>query len=319
MRRALLAVPLLLSLASVTAGAQERYALIVSGASGGEEYLQQYTAWTTEFVRTLTSRLKFDPQRITALADSDEAATAATAGNVRTAIAAVQARMRRDDLLLVLLIGHGTFDGVDAKFNLVGPDLESSEWSSLLKPLPGEVVIVNTTAGSFPFVERVSGPRRIVISATDSVAQRFDTVLANYFIRSFDDETADLDRNGRISIWEAFSAGTAGVRRHYQQLGQLATERALLDDNGDRIGSSAAEQGDDGAQASRTYLQEAAPDAPPTDEALVKLLQRKAVLEAELEELKIRRRFLSAEDYAREFERIITEYARVSSEIRRRT
>ena len=318
MRRALLAVPLLLALASVTAVAQERYALIVSGASGGEEYVQQYTTWTTEFVRTLTSRLKFDPQRITALADSHEPATAATAGNVRTAIAAVQARMRRDDLLLVLLIGHGTFDGVDAKFNLVGPDLESAEWSSLLEPLPGELIIVNTTAGSFPFIARVSGPRRIVISATDSVAQRFDTVFPEYFVRAFADEAADLDKNERVSIWEAFAAASAAVRRHYQQRGQLSTERSLLDDNGDGQGRGAAEPGADGSRATRTYLDENLPGAAPTDEALLALLQRKALIEAELDELKIRKAFLAPEEYAREFERLIIDFAKVSSGIRRR-
>jgi hypothetical protein len=228
-------------------------------------------------------------------------------------------RMGPQDILLVLLIGHGTFDGVDAKFNLVGPDLESGEWHALLEPLPGQVVVVNTTAGSFPFIERLSGPRRIVITATDSMAQRFDTVFADYFIQAFADESADLDRNARISIWEAFASAAAGVRRHYQQRGQLSTERALLDDNGDGLGTGAAEQGQDGARASRTYLQAAGPGAPPTDEALLKLLQRKALLEAELEELKIRRKFLQADEYAKEFERIITEYARISSEIRRRT
>jgi len=226
--------------------------------------------------------------------------------------------MTREDLLFILLIGHGTFDGVDAKFNLVGPDLESAEWAALLKPLPGRVVIVNTTAGSYPFIGRLSGPRRIVVTATDSVAQRFDTVFPEYFVKAFEDESADLDKNRRISVWEAFASAAAGVRRHYQQRGQLTTERALLDDDGDGVGKSAAEQGPDGAQASQTYLDEAVPGAVPTDDELLKLLQRQALLEAELEELRIRKTFLPAEEYAKEFERIITEFARVSSEVRRR-
>jgi hypothetical protein len=301
------------------ASAQQRFALIVAGASGGDQYAAQYAEWTDALSRTLTGRLALDPSRVTVLADTAAEASAATAINVRKALGQLRQRMGAQDVLLVLLIGHGTFDGVDAKFNLVGPDLESAEWHALLEPLPGHLIVVNTTAGSFPFIARLSGPKRIVITATDSMAQRFDTIFAEYFIQAFDDAAADLDRNERISIWEAFTAAAAGVRRHYQQRGQLATERALLDDNGDGVGSSAAELGDDGAQASRTYLQAAPPGAAPTDEALVKLLQRKALLEAELDELKIRRQFLSAEEYAREFERIITEYARVSSEIRRRT
>lgn len=314
-----------LALAAMLAGvpanviAQQRYALIISGASGGDEYAAQYAAWTDTLQQTLVRRMRFETARVTVLSETDQPQASSTAENVRKAIGAVRQQMRREDLLFVFLAGHGTFDGVDAKFNLVGPDLESAEWGALLKPLPGHVVVVNSTAGSFPFIERLSGPRRIVITATDSVAQRFDTVFADYFVKAFDDQSADLDKNERISVWEAFASAAAGVRRHYQQRGQLATERSLLDDNGDGIGTSAAEQGQDGAQASRTYLEAEQPGAAPTDEELLKLLQRKALLEGELEELKIRRAFLPAEEYAKEFERIITEYARVSSDIRKRT
>jgi len=300
------------------AAAQQRFALIVSGASGGDEYVQQYAAWTGTFAKTLTERMKFDPTFVTVLSDTEPASEAASAVNVRRAIASVRARMMRDDLLLILLVGHGTSDGEAAKFNLVGPDMESSEWASLLQPLPGQVAVVNTTAGSFPFIGRLSGPRRIVITATDAVAQRFDTVFPEYFVRAFADEGADLDKNGRVSLWEGFASASAAVTRHYQQRGQLSTERALLDDNGDGVGRSAAEKGKDGSQATRTYLDESLPGAAPTDEALIALLQRKALVEAELDELKIRRTFLQRDDYLTEFERIVTELARVSSAIRRR-
>ena len=319
MRRVAAFAALLLALTPTIGSAQQRFALVVSGAPGGEDYATQYAAWTDTLRRTLVERMKFDPQRITALSETDDTEASATADNIRRAIGSVRQQMSRDDLLFVFLVGHGTFDGVDAKFNLVGPDLEAAEWAALLKPLPGHVVVVNTTAGSFPFIERLSGPKRVVISATDSIAQRFDTIFAEYFVRAFEDESADLDKNARVSIWEAFASATAGVRRHYQQRGQLSTERSLLDDNGDGVGASASEQGDDGAQASRIYLDREQPGAAPTDEGLLKLLQRKALLEGELEELKIRRAFLPADEYAREFERIITEYARVSSDVRKRT
>lgn len=304
--------------ASVPAGAQQRFALIVSGASGGDDYVQRYASWTGAFASTLIERLKFDPAHVTVLSDTEQASDAATGPNVRKAIASVRSRMTRNDLLLILLVGHGTSDGEAAKFNLVGPDMESSEWSALLQPLPGQVAVVNTTSGSFPFIQRLSGPRRIVITATDAVAQRFDTVFPEYFVRAFADESADLDKNGRVSLWEGFAFASAAVKRHYQQRGQLSTERALLDDNGDGIGRSAAESGADGSQATRTYLDEDHPGAAPTDEALLALLQRKALVEAELDDLKIRRAFLQRDEYLKEFERIVTELARVSSDIRRR-
>ncbi len=298
--------------------AEQRFALIVSGATGGQEYAVQYATWTDTLVRLLSERFKFDRSAVAVLRESDDPAFAATADNVRRVLGALRERMTRDDLLLVVLIGHGTFDGVDAKFNLVGRDLESADWAALLRPLSGRLVIANTTAGSFPFIQRLAGPRRIVIAATDSVAQRFDTVFPEYFVRAFSDASADLDKNQRVSIWEAFASASAGVRRHYQQRGQLSTERPLIDDNGDGLGRGAADEGPDGAVASRTYLDRADPDVAPTDEELLKLLQRRSLLEAEVEELRIRRSFLTADEYAREFERIMIELAKVSHDIRQR-
>jgi len=318
MRRLAAAAALLLASWAPTAGAQDRYALIVSGASGGEAYARQYTQWTGALSTVLADRMKLDPQHVTVLADTKQPDAAATAINVRRALVALRETIQRDDLLFVVLIGHGTFDGADAKFNLVGPDLASTDWSALLRPIAGRVVFVNTTSGSFPFLEHLTGSRRVVITATDAAAQRFDTVFPQYFAAAFSDDAADLDKNGRISIWEAFAAASAGVRRHYQQRGQLATEHALLDDNGDGVGSDMVNPGDDGSLASRTYLDEPLPGARPTDEVLLKLLQRKATLEAEVDDLKIRKTFLTPDEYAREFERMMIELARVSHDIRER-
>lgn len=313
------AVLVLCLLAPAQTVAAQRFALIVAGASGGPEYVAQYDRWTADLSKGLVENLRFDAALVTVLTDTTKPAAAATAENVRRALGSIAARMTRDDLLLIVLIGHGTFDGTDAKFNLVGRDLESAEWADLLRPLAGRVVMVNTAPASFPFLERLAAPRRIVVTATDSPAQGFDTIFPEYFIRSLFDTAADLDKNGRISIWEAFAAASANVGRHYQQRGQLSTEHALLDDNGDGTGNEPSGAAGDGSLASRTYLDESLPGAPPTDEVLLKLLQNKARLEAEVEDLKIRRAFLPAPEYAREFERIMIELARVSHDIRVRT
>lgn len=301
------------------AAAQQRYALVVAGASGGREFADRYSRWSGELSRILVENFKFDPAAVTVLSETPQPAAAATAVNVRRVLASLRERMTRDDLLFVVLIGHGTFDGLDAKFNLVGPDLESAEWAAALRPLSGRLVVVNTTSASFPFLEKLAAPRRVVISATDSAAQRFDTVFPEYFVRALADPASDLDKNDRISIWEAFAGASTAVRRHYQQRGQLSTERALLDDNGDGIGKDVADRGTEGAYASRTYLDESLPGARATDEALLKLLQRRTLLAADVDDLKIRKTFLAPADYAREFERLMIELARVSHDIRART
>jgi hypothetical protein len=309
---------LLLLMPTTPARAVARYALIVSGASGGPPYAEQYSRWAGDLSRVLVDRMKFVPSNVVVLKEGGEATASATAVNVRRTIGALRPRLTPDDLLLVVLIGHGTFDGADAKFNLVGPDLESADWAALLNGLPSRLVIVNTASAGFPFLERLAGPRRVVISATDTAAQRYDTVFPEFFIRAFEGDAADIDKNGRISIWEAFAATTASVRRYYQQQGQLATERGLLDDNGDGVGHESVGSSDDGTAASAVYLDEPAPGAPPTDEVLVQLLQRRAALQTEAEELKIRRQFLPAADYQKEFERIMVALARVEREIRER-
>jgi hypothetical protein len=300
------------------AGAEERYALIVSGATGGAPYAEQLAAWTRALAETLGGRLAFDRSRVTLLTEDAADAHQSTAVNVRRVFADLAARVGRDDLLFVMLIGHGTYDGVDAKFNLVGPDLDAEAWASLLEGIRGRTVFVNSAAASFPFIQRLSGPNRIVVTATGSPAERFSTVFPAYFVAAFDEEAADIDKNGRVSIWEAFAWAAASVRRHYARRGEVATERAQLDDNGDGIGREAATPGDDGTLASRTYLERPAPDARPTDAVLVELLLRRAALAAEVEELQVKRAFMPPGEYAREFERVMVALARVTREIRKR-
>jgi len=314
-------VPRVLVLVLVVAApvaAAERYALIVSGANGEASYAEQYGQWRQSTVTALLEKLGFGDANILTLFDGGDPNHAATAIGVRKSLETIRAKMRADDLLFVLLIGHGSFDGSEAKFNLVGPDLSSAEWGALLKPLPGQVVVVDTTAASFPFVEHLAGPRRVVITATDSVAQRFDTVFPEFFVRALTDGNADLDKNGRVSVWEAFAAASMGVRRYYTQRGQLATEHAILDDNGDGVGREAGADGADGSLSSRLYLDPDVPGAAPTDEELLRLLQKRATIQIDVDELKQRRQLLTPDEYQKEFERLMLALSTVSRDIRRK-
>lgn len=306
----------LLIAAPVAAG--ERYALIVSGANGEASYAEQYGQWRQSTVTALLEKLGFDDSKILTLFDGGDPNHAATAAGVRRSVEVFRAKMHPDDLLFVLLIGHGSFDGTEAKFNLVGPDLSSMEWAALLKPLPGQLVIVNTTAASFPFLEHLSGPRRVVITATDSVQQRFDTVFPEFFVRALTDANADLDKNGRVSIWEAFAAASTGVRRYYTQRGQLATEHSIIDDNGDGVGRESGADGTDGSLSSHLYLDPDVPGSAPTDEELLRLLQKRATIQIDVDELKQRRLLMTPDEYQQEFERLMLALAQVSRDIRRR-
>lgn len=301
------------------AAAQERYALVVTGASGGAEYARRYSAWRDALVDKLVRVFGVPRGHVWVLAESPGPTEGpATAEGVRRAVADLARVVGPGDLVLVVLIGHGTHDGTDAKFNLVGPDLDARAWADLLARFSGRLVVVNTTEASFPFLAALAGPRRIVITATDSPAQRFGTVFPEYFVQALDDPAADLDKNGRVSIWEAFMFASARVRRHYEARGQLSTERALLDDTGDGVGKEAGAPGPDGPVAARVFL-DAEPAPPAADPAVLDLLRRRAELESALEELKTRKPLLPEPEYQAELERLLIELARVSRAIRRRT
>src|SRR5205085_8405988 len=127
-----------------------------------------------------------------------------TRENVRQVLTDLRRRVTKDDQLLVLLIGHGTpvdGPGEDAKFNLVGPDLTATEWEELIKPIPGRLVFVDTSSASVPFLRKLAGRGRVILTATDSAAQQYETVFADFFVKAFDDAAADADKNGRVSIW----------------------------------------------------------------------------------------------------------------------
>ena len=122
--------------------------------------------------------------------------------------------MRPDDVVLVLLIGHGTAvegpEGDDGKFNLVGPDLTAAEWADLLKPLPGRLVFVKRRGGQLSVPARSSPARPHRAHRDRSAAQQFETVFPEFFVKALRDAAADLDKNGRVSIWEAFRYGARG-------------------------------------------------------------------------------------------------------------
>ena len=313
-------VGFLLALALLLAhpvAAEERWAFVLSGASGGPKYAEQMRDWRAGLQSALVDRYGFKADNVRVFVDETvkTGGEMGNAANVRKAFAEVRKQLNREDVLLVVLLGHGTYDGDVAKFNLVGPDLTAADWSTLLNGLPGRLVVVNTTEASFPFLERLSSANRIVITATDSASQKYATVFPDYFVKAMSEASTDLDKNGRTSIFEVFSAASAAVKQHYQQRGQLTTERALFDDNGDGVGREAEAPGPDGALARLLYLDAELPAAANNPE-LAALLRRRRELEGEAEALKLKKGSMAAPMWEAEYEKLMLELARVSRDIR---
>ena len=236
---------------------------------------------------------------------------------MRAALDALRRRVTKDDVLVVMLIGHGTlFEGEDAKFNLVGLDLSADDWEGLIRPIVGRLVFVNTSSASFPFLKALARPGRIVVTATDSGAQQFETMFPEFFVKAFDDNGADVDKNGKVSIWEAFSYGSAGVKSWFEKQNRLATERALLDDTGAGTGREATAAGLDGELARVTYLEPTGAGARAGDVDVASLRQRRAELAAEIELLKTRQPTMRQEEYDAELERLLLEIAQIARQLK---
>jgi hypothetical protein len=315
----LVLVALVLGRALPAAG-QERYGLVISGASGDPTYAENYDRWRTALVLTLRDRFRFREDNLTVLAEQASAGVGiATRESVRKSLSGFKAKLKREDLLIVVLIGHGTYDGTDAKFNLVGPDIDASEWKTALVDMPGRLVMVNTTSASFPFLQALAGKGRVVITATDSTAQRYETVFPEAFVEALDAVATDLDKNGKLSLWELFTAASTKVKAWYEQRGQLSTERPILDDTGDGVGKEAGAPGPDGEVARLTYLDPVEQLDVSGDAELAELVRKRSDLEAEVDGLKGRRESMPPAQYQQELERLLVELARVSREIRNKS
>jgi hypothetical protein len=302
-----------------TSLAETRWALIISGASGGDKYAEQMAGWRNELRASLIDRYQFKPEFVKVLVD--EAAASGEKGNaenVRKLFAEVKKNATKDDFILIVLLGHGTFDGDVAKFNLVGPDLTAKDWSDLLAGVQGRIALVNTTEASFPFLESLTAKGRVVITATDSAAQKYATVFPEYFVKAMRDASSDLDKNGRTSIYEVFAAASAAVKQHYEQRGQLTTERALIDDNGDGKGREASAEGPDGGIARLDYLDNEVAAATGNPE-LAALIKRRQELEQKIEEHKQLKGVMPDAEWNKEFEKLALELAQVSAEIRKKS
>lgn len=310
---------MLASLSPAAAAAETRWAVIVSGASGGEKYAEQMKEWREGLRSAMVDRYGFKAEHVRLLVDETAAAAEkGSAENVRKVFADIKKGGTRDDFVLVVLLGHGTYDGDVAKFNLVGPDLTAKDWTDLLAGVQGRLAVVNTTEASFPFLESLTAKGRVVITATDSAAQKYATVFPEYFVKAMREASTDLDKNGRTSIFEVFAAASAAVKQHYEQRGQLATERAVIDDNGDGKGREASAEGPDGGVARIAYLDadNAAESATPEMAALVK---RRRTLEAQAEEHQQLKGVMPEAEWNAQFEKLMLELAQVSAEIRKKS
>jgi len=297
---------------SSSAFAQNTHLLVVVGLAGTPEHGELFKKWGTTLAETASGKLGIDKANVTLLAD------AATKDAVTKAFAALTAKAGAEDTVVIVLFGHGTFAAKVAKFNLTGPDMAPEDFAPLLAKLPSKrVVFVNTASASGPFVEALSGPGRVIVTATRTGDEKYATLFGGPFVDAFSTESADGDRDGKVSILEAFDFAKKAVADSYVREGLMQTEHGLLEDNGDKQGSmEPGRQAKDGQSAAVLSLGSLRQQALPTDEKIRALYLERQQIERRLESLKLLKSGMDPEKYAAELEKLATELALKSRQIR---
>jgi hypothetical protein len=228
--------------------------------------------------------------------------------------------------LWLVFIGHGTFDGHVAKFNLSGPDFSAEELANWLGPVKRPVAVIQCASASAPFINRLAGKDRVVITATKSGDEQNFARFGQYMAATIADIRADLDKDGQVSLLEAYLTACRQLDEFYAQEARLATEHALLDDNGDGLGTPAAwfrglratQRAKDGATLDGTRAHQfhlVASDRErelPTD-----VIRRRDELELKIAALREKKGELNEDDYYGRLEELMLELAKLYDGIER--
>jgi hypothetical protein len=299
------------------------FLLILVGLAGDPEHGELFHKWGGELADA-AGRLGIPADHVVYLVDQaqegDKHVTGkATVEEIGKTFDRFAKQATPDDAVYVILIGHGSYDGKSAKFNLPGPDISAADFNAQFRKLPTkQVVFVDTTSASGPFVTDLSAPGRVIITATRNGAENFSTLFGGYFVDALTGEEADADKNRRVSMLEAFQYAKAAVQRAYDKEGLLSTEHAVLDDNGDKAGSpDPSTNGPDGKVASLLAIGSAADAAAlPTDPKLRALVLEQRELEHRVESLRLLKESMDPAKYQSELEKLVTDLALKTREIR---
>lgn len=284
----------------------------VAGLGGEPDYEQRFTANANDLDRIFKSAPGAHVFTLTGK-QSTKAKLTDTLGSV------VRLAKPEDDFVLIL-IGHGSFDGAEYKFNLVGPDISGAELAVLCDRIPSKrQLIVDTTSASGGAVSALERPGRAVIAATKSGTEKNATVFARYWVEALEDPTADTDKSDSISALEAFQYADRKTAAFYASQKRLATEHAQFKDTGKGQPVRAAEpESREGALlATFTVVRLGAAQAAMNDPAKRDLLARKEELEQKIDGLKFQKAAMEPGEYKKALTAALVELAKVQQELDR--
>jgi hypothetical protein len=286
------------------------YYVTVAGLGGEPDYEQRFTANANELDKVFKASSGSHVYTLTG--------NQATRARLEETMAAIAREAKPEDDLVLTLIGHGSFDGVEYKFNLVGPDVSAPDLAAMCDRITARrQLVVNTTSASGGSVAALERPGRGVIAATKSGTEKNATVFARYWVEALEDPTTDVDKSESISAMEAFQYADRKTAAFYESQKRLATEHAVFEDtgHGEAVRVSAA-QGREGALLSSiTVLRIGASQAAMNDPAKRELLAKKEELEQKIDALKYQKAAMDPADYKKQLTDALVQLATVQGEL----
>jgi hypothetical protein len=289
---------------AVLSGHAATFYVTISGLGGEPDYEQRFKMWA-EDIETSLKRAGGDANVITLIAP--------TRDQIRAKLGDVARQARPDDGFVLMLIGHGTFDGVEYKFNIPGPDITGAELASLLDKVPAtRQLVVNMTSSSGGSMNFLQKKNRIVITATKSGTEKNATVFARYWAEALRDPAADADKNETVSALEAFHFAERKTTESFDSQKRLATEHAVLEDTGKGDGerNPSAENGEGKLAGAFPMVRLGANAAAARDPSKRPLLEKKEELEQAIDKLKYDKAALPDQEYKKQLTQLLLELAK---------
>jgi hypothetical protein len=285
------------------------YYVVVAGLGGEEDYEQRFTAAAKDLDRIL--KAAGPAAHVYTLAGVE-----ATSKQLAETMSEVARTAKVDDDFALILIGHGSFDGLEYKFNLVGPDVTAREIAAMCDGIPARrQLIVDTTSASGGAVQVLERPGRAVIAATKSGTEKNATVFARYWIEALEDPAADTDKSDSVNAMEAFRYAAKKTAAFYDSQKRLATEHAVFNDTGRGEPVRESGNGQGNLMSSFTLLRFGASQRAASDPAKRALLEKKDELEQRIDALKYQKAAMDPQDYKKQLTDALVELAKVQEEL----
>src|SRR5580693_480236 len=287
------------------------YYVTVAGLGGEPDYEQRFTALAKDLDKLFKAAASDAHVFTFTGADATKAKLADTLGQIAR-------DARPDDEFMLILIGHGSYDGEVYKFNLPGPDISGEDLALLCDRIPAKrQLIVNTTSASGGSIGALQKAGRVVIAATKTGTEKNATVFARYWVDALRDGSADTDKNEAISALEAFIFADRKTAAFYESQKRLATEHAVIEDTGkeEAVRAASGENGEGLLAANFVLLRLGAAQKAANDPAKRALLDKKEEIERKIDLLKYQKAAMSAEDYKKQLSDALLELARVQGDL----